>query len=296
MDDAYTNEQSDPRDLELNRLRKRIADLEQVVAGADYLESLCHRDDMVQAAKMIALGTLVSGMAHEINNPTNFITINAPILKDIFKDIEPVLDDYARTYDDFELCGIPYAELRDEIPTLFRGIEEGAKRIRNIVRDLRDYARPDSTTFAQVQLNDVVRASVNLMSNTLAKKTDRLSIRYGEDVPMIKGNAQKLEQVMVNLLLNACQALPSKQAAIEIHTHQAEQSEVIVVIADEGCGITAENISRIQDPFFTTRRDEGAIGLGLSLCSRVLAQHHAHMVFESRENQGTRVSLHFPVL
>jgi PAS domain S-box-containing protein len=252
---------------------------------------------LIQADKMIALGTLVSGVAHEINNPNNFIMMNTPLLLELWQEICPILERYYETSGDFSIKGFNYSELKRDVPGLFAGIINGAKRIKNIVRDLKDFARPGTDDIDQdVDINQVVKTAVNLTSTMIEKSTLHFSIHYGMNIPGLKGNFQRLEQVLVNLIENSCQALPDKEKRIAISTGFDEQTGSITVkVKDEGMGIEPRQVKFILDPFFTTRRESGGIGLGLSISAAIINRHGGTLSFDSQPGKGTTATITLPV-
>jgi len=256
-----------------------------------------HQQQLMQASKMVALGTLVSGVAHEVNNPNNFIMLNSPILKKAWENAMPILEKYYEENGDFILGGMNYTEMRANIPTLFSGISEGSKRIKRIVDDLKNFVRDDSADLTQsVDINDVLKSAVSLLSNMIKKSTNQFSIEYGKKVPLIEGNYQRLEQVMINLIHNACQALPDPQKGIFITIRfDWKDSNIVIKVRDEGMGIPPETLDHITDPFFTTRHDSGGVGLGLSISSKIIEEHGGSMHFESENGAGTTVEIVLPI-
>ena len=255
------------------------------------------QERLIQADKMISLGILISGVAHEINNPNHFIMINSSILLEAWQSVLPVLDRHHVINGDFQVAGVPYSELRDHILELCEGITEGSERIMNIVKSLKDYARQGATDLDQeVNINDVLKATLNLLANQLRKSTTALSVVYGSDLPVIKGNFQRLEQVMVNLIQNACEALKDPSQGIHIVTYykQADGGRVVVEVKDEGGGIPAEDIKHVMDPFFTSKRDQGGTGLGLSVSTGIVKQHGGILELSSEPGKGTKAVLFLP--
>jgi len=255
-----------------------------------------HQEQLYHASKMVALGTLVSGVAHEINNPNNFIMINTPILREAWEGILPILDEYHREHGDFALAGMDYTVIRNKIPSLMSGIESGSNRILHIVQDLKNYVQKDSTGLDNaIDLNRVVDSALSLISNMIQKSTRRFSVNYGKDLPSIKGNFQRLEQIVINLVQNACQALPDKEKAVSITTgFDRERGYITLIVKDEGIGIPEKNLPYITNPFFSTRQDKGGLGLGLSISQRIIEEHHGKMTFQSQEGKGTRVEVILP--
>ena len=260
-------------------------------------EARLHQQQMTQASKMVALGTLVSGMAHEINNPNNFIMLNAPLLLEAWESGRPILEEYYEKHGDFLLGGMKYSEMRENIPILFSGIFDGSKRIKQIVEDLRDFARRDTSDMTQwVDVNAVLKSAVTLLSNTIMKSTNHFSTEYGKNLPLLKGNFQRFEQVIINLIQNACQALPDPQGGISVTTSYDEKKRSILIsIQDEGMGIPPEALPRIMEPFFTTKRDSGGLGLGLSISSRIVKEHGGALAFISEPRKGTTAKIILPV-
>jgi PAS domain S-box-containing protein len=256
-----------------------------------------HQQQLMQAGKMVALGTLVSSVAHEINNPNNFIMLNAPLLSEAWEGAMPILDEYYERNGDFVVGGMKYTEVRDNIVVLFSGILDGAKRIKQIVEDLRDFVRRDASDMTQsVEMNAVLRSAISLLSNTIMKSTNHFSVAYGKDLPVLKGNFQRFEQVMINLIQNACQALPDNRKGIFVSTsYDEKRNSIVVEIEDEGTGIPSEMLSRITDPFYTTKSDSGGLGLGLSISSKIVREHGGALTFTSEPEKGTKAEIVLPV-
>jgi PAS domain S-box-containing protein len=256
-----------------------------------------HEQQMMQVSKMVALGTLVSGVAHEINNPNNFIMLNTPLLLEAWESGKPILEEYFEKNGDFLIGGMPYTEMRGNIPVLFSGILDGSKRIKQIIEDLRDFIRRDGSDMTQLfDVNGVIRSAISLLSNILMKATTHFSVEYGDSLPPLKGNFQRFEQVIINLIQNACQALPNNQKGIFLSTSYDEKTDcVIVKLQDEGMGIPADVFPHIEEPFFTTKHDFGSLGLGLSISSRIVKEHGGTLNFTSEKGKGTTAEIVLPV-
>ena len=259
-------------------------------------EAELRRRQLLEADKMASLGVLASGVAHEINNPNNFIMMNAPILRNAWTDISPILNRYYDHYGDFTLANIPYSEIREEIPRLFDGIEDGSRRIRQIVLNMKDYARKDTLDMDQaVDVGEVIKASLALLSHQIRKSAKSVTIQCPKDLPPVRGNRQRLEQVMVNLIQNACQSLADREKGISVSaSFEDKNGEVIVDVADEGAGIRPEHLEQIFDPFFTTKTEMGGTGLGLSVCKSIVKEHGGRLEFTSEMGKGTNARLSLP--
>lgn len=253
-------------------------------------------EQLVQAGKMVSLGILVSGVAHEINNPNNAIILVLPMLSRMWYDALPILDEYREQNGDFMLSNLRYSYARERVPEMFTDVMASSKRIKRIVTDLKNYARQGSTVLNEIiSINSVVRAALMLLDNQLTKSTENLTVRYGERIPHFQGNFQKIEQVVINLVQNACEALRDRGRSIEVSTgHCSATDRVWVMVVDQGRGIPAEDLPHVTDPFFTTRRGRGGTGLGLSISSRIMQEHGGDIAFSSVPGQGTSVTISFP--
>jgi PAS domain S-box-containing protein len=253
---------------------------------------------LIQANKMTSLGLLVSGVAHEINNPNTFIMANTEILGRTWADAMTVLREYYREHGDFQLGGLPFTALDETAPQLFSGIIAGSKRIDSIVSDLKNFARDERGNNAGiVDINRVATNAVTMIHHQILKFTDNFRFDPGEDIPPVAGSFQQLEQVLINLLLNACHALPSRSSSIRIITgYDAAAGRVVVTISDEGRGMTREESRRIMEPFFTTKLDSGGTGLGLSISNSIIREHKGTLDFESTPGKGTDFVISLPAM
>jgi polar amino acid transport system substrate-binding protein len=258
-----------------HQVRARTASLRREVAERERaVEDLkLHQQQLVQADKMAALGVLVSGVAHEINNPNGLILLATPSVKAFVLDALEVLDDRAGDEGDFEIGGVPYSRARAEVPRLLDQMQDGSRRIKRIVEDLKDFARrQDAPRLEPVDLNVVAQASLRLVENAVRKATGRFEARWGNGPLTVFGDGQRIEQVIVNLVLNACQALPDRDRAIAVSTAR-DGDRVILRVRDEGAGIAPEHLPRLTDPFFTTKRESGGTGLGLAVSAGIVKEH-----------------------
>jgi len=259
-------------------------------------EARLQEQQLIQADKMTSLGLLVSGVAHEINNPNHFILGNAQSLQGLWEGAVPVLERYYQEHGDFRMGGLNFSKARQFLPDLIRGIQEGAGRIKVIVQELRDYARQEPTYLKEkVNMNGVVESATILMSNMIKKRTNHFSVYYDEALPEVLGNFQRLEQVVINLIQNGCEALDNPENGLTVRTEYDPQKALISVsVEDEGCGIAPEHLSHVTDPFFTTKRDSGGTGLGLSVSSGIVKEHGGTLRFVSTLGQGTISIIELP--
>jgi polar amino acid transport system substrate-binding protein len=223
--------------------------------------------------------------------------LNAPMLHRAWESVRPIVEEYHRDHGDFLVAGLEYSEMREQVPRLFSELEESAKRIKQIVQDLKDYARQDTSRHLEaVDLNEIAKAAVRLTHNKVKKATRYFVTHYEPSLPTIKGNWHRLEQVIINLIHNACEALPDKQAGVTLATvYHPGEGRVEVRVQDEGVGIPHEVLGQITDPFFTTKRNLGGTGLGLSVSAGIVKEHNGSMHFDSEPGRGTIAVVSFPV-
>jgi polar amino acid transport system substrate-binding protein len=283
------------------QVAQRTASLAREVEERErVLEELrVHQQQLVHADKMAALGVLVAGVAHEVNNPNGYILLNLPILKAAFDDAAEALDARASTEGDLRVAGLPWSRMRVEIPQMLDEMAAGGRRIKHIVQDLKDFARREdrAPVHGPVDVNDVARSAVRLLDHAIRKATRRFELDLPAGLPPVKGDAGRIEQVVVNLLLNACQALPGSDRAVRLATsHDAARGEVVIEVIDEGVGIAQAQIARLTEPFFTTRRESGGTGLGLSVSAGIVKEHGGTLEFRSTVGQGTTARLTLPAV
>ena len=271
----------------------------QDITERKHAEALAKKqqEQLFQASKMISLGTLISGFAHEVNNPNNYIRLNAQGLMDFWNDIEKVLESAIEDSEDLVLQRIPFPSAKGMIREMLNGIVEGSKRIEGLIEDLKAYVREGKGELLEsVDINNVVESGSKIIRSLINKSTINFSFIAAENLPKVEGNSHQLEQVIINLLTNACQSLENKDKSIAISTEKDELSEwITIVIEDEGIGIDKEHISRITDPLFTTRRDKGGTGLGLSVSHQIIREHGGELIFDSEPGRGTVASVRLPL-
>ena len=250
---------------------------------------------LLHADKMASLGMLVAGVAHEINNPNSLIMLNIPQLQRSWCDVAPILEEHFLQQGDFLVGGLKYSQMREEIPEMLDEMRDSADRIKQIVNDLKDFGRHDNSgMMGLIDLNEVAKNAMRLVANAISKATNHFNVHLDNNPMKLRGNSRRIEQVVVNLLLNACQALDSSDQEISLRTSvRVNSGELVMEIEDQGCGIPLEQLSLLTDPFFTTRRGRGGTGLGLSISAGIVNEHNGRMEFESKVGVGTLVRLIF---
>ena len=254
------------------------------------------QEQLMQTNKMVSLGTLVSSVAHEINNPISSVMLNIQVFDKFWRAIQPVLDRYVDSDGNLEVGTMNYLQLRGRMPKLIQFSMEGVERVKRIVGDLKDFSGQKPADLREtVNLNEVVEKTIGLISSLIKRATNNFSCNLDENLPTLQGNSQRLGQVIINLLVNACQALSDPSQAIIITTSYLEESEEIILeIRDTGKGMTSEVLARIKDPFYTTKRDSNGTGLGLSISDTIIRNHRGWLEFRSEPGKGTTATVMLP--
>ncbi len=252
-----------------------------------------HHDQLLQADKMISLGILASGMAHEINNPNNSIMLNISVLQKTWNSIIPILNECSAEKEDLRIGGVKYEKMKGKIPLLFSGIIESSKKIQRIVKDLKYFSGQDLISLKnQVDMESIAQSAISLTTNMIHKSTRNFKAVFEKNLPNVMGNFQNLEQVIINLVQNACQALETPENGIFITiTYDRKAGEIVTRVKDEGVGIPEKDLKYITEPFFTSKRSSGGTGLGLYVSSKIINDHGGTLRFYSSLGEGTTVEV-----
>ncbi len=247
-------------------------------------------------ARLASIGVLSAGVAHEINNPNNSISFSASLLSRAWQDITPILVEYYKKNGDFLMGGLSFSETRETLPQLLSEISHNSVRIKRIVQNLKHMARQEKDELNQtVDIQQVLEGTMMILHNQIQKCTDVCTLAVSEDLPPVRGNSQQMEQVFINLLSNALQALPERSCGVYIDAVLDTDHEYLTVtVRDEGCGISERDIGRLTKPFFTTRGESGGTGLGLSISQSIVERHGGSLVFVSELGRGTTVTVKIP--
>lgn len=242
---------------------------------------------LIQHSKMISIGELAAGMAHEINNPMGYVQNNLSTLKKYVSTLTEAL----KLQQDPNIPMNKNIEfILSDIDNLFSESFEGIQQILSIVSGLKSFARTTDSTFSMCDINQCIENSLKMSRNQLKYKCE-LKTELAT-LPSVYGNHNQLTQVFVNLLVNASQAIEEK-GTITIKTF-VERTKVVIVIADTGCGISPENIPKIFDPFFTTKPVGIGCGLGLSISYGIIQDHGGTIEVTSKEHVGTTFIIRLP--
>ena len=272
---------------------------EELVTGKVQLEHL--QTQIVQSAKMASLGQLAAGVAHELNNPVGFVHANLEMLDQYFKDLTRLI----QFYDGAEISAadharvssikheIGYPAIIEDINSIVRDCRDGADRIRDIVQNLRTFSRLDEADYNLTNIHEGLDSTVRLISGYFSSGNITLVREYG-DLPTIQAFSGQLNQVWMNLLVNAAQAIGSGKGELMIKT-SVDSDNIFVEVSDSGCGIAVQDLNRIFDPFFTTKPVGEGTGLGLSISFGIVERHGGNITVDTRLNEGTTFKVRLPL-
>ncbi|HMV41264.1 MAG TPA: ATP-binding protein [Leptospiraceae bacterium] len=278
------------------KLKKTLAQLEE-----QHTQLKATQAQLVQAEKMAGLGTLVAGVAHEVNNPTNYISLSSRALeRDIDKFRKEVISLMAGSEDEI----IQYFEENfSKFQKSLSNILEGSERIRTIVQDLRSFSRLDEAEKKEADLCEVLDSTLRIVK-TQYKRSIKITSHY-----LVKRKIEcypaQLGQVFLNILINACHAILQKQidtleqfsGKIKLTLQENEESdELQVVIEDNGCGMSEDVLQRIFEPFFTTKLVGQGTGLGMSISYGIIQKHNGRIDVISKMHEGTTVTVSIPFI
>lgn len=269
---------------------------------------------LVQGEKMSSLGQLVAGVAHEINNPVNFIYGNLTHARGYTSDLLHLIELYQHHYPmphdaiRAEAEDMDLAFIMEDLPKLLNSMKVGAERIQGIVSSLRNFSRMDEAEMKAVNLHDGIDSTLMILQNRTKANAEKAEIeivrRYG-DLPLVECYAGQLNQVFMNILSNAIDALeevrihklPDKpQAYIEITTTLTDENQISITLRDNGSGIPESIQARLFDPFFTTKPIGKGTGMGLSISYQIVTEKHGGtLVCTSEEGMGTAFTITLPL-
>jgi two-component system NtrC family sensor kinase len=230
-----------------------------------------HQEQLVHSRKIAAVGTLTSGIAHELNNPINNIVLTAEALKEDFRSMSP-----------------------EESMGLIQDILTQSERASEIVKGLLDFSRAERPDFEAMSIRALIQDTLKLVRNQLTLSGIHVEDEVPADLPPIHGEKKSLQQVFLNLFINAIQAMLDG-GTLRISAHPSDNQWIVIDVSDTGIGIDPEHLSQIFDPFYTTKQVGKGTGLGLSVTYGIVEKHGGHIEVKSRKGQGTTFTVTLPL-
>jgi signal transduction histidine kinase len=265
------------------------------------------RQKIIQADKLVTLGTMASSMAHEIANPNTVVSSNVEFLKAYWDHIFPVLDKVYQNKENSLVGSLPYSVVKEKVLDGITGIARSSERMRSIISQLRDfYSQSKPVEFKIIELHKLIESSLVFVAHEL--KRGAISIRrlLEPGSVLIRGDTHQIEQVLINLLLNSIAAVREsrslnrrsrEQDNIILSTRLIKEGEIVEIsIRDHGIGMDKDTLRQINRPFFTTRIKKGGSGLGLYVSNKIIRDHKGSLTFTSQAGEGTTASIQLPVI
>ncbi len=278
--------------------------------GLAYNKLKSSQSQLIQSEKMASLGQMVAGLAHEINTPLGYVRNNVEMTHAALGDVRALIQSYQDVVDavlsgsdpaEFERRAVAL-ELRrasvdaaalDDLRGLLDDTVFGVGQIADLVGNLKDFSRLDQARMESVDVHKLIESALKIGGNLLRKNNVSIARQFG-DVPPIECSPAQINQVLLNLITNAAQAIEHAQGRITLRTH-AVGRYVLIAVEDNGKGIAADHLERIFDPFFTTKAIGQGTGLGLSICYQIVEQHHGRIRVTSTADTGTRFLVVLPL-
>lgn len=279
------------RTQELSLTHQQLSQRHQQLETA-YQELTQTQEQLIQSEKMASLGLLVAGVAHELNNPVSYVDSNLEFIEEYAEILASIVKTGAEPGNPAKRLDLAYVDtLLQTLHELIVSSREGTERIKKIVLDLRVFSRTDDQGLMAVDVQDGLESTLNLLDK---EYRDRITIHraYG-NLPRVECYPGQINQVFMNLLQNAAQAIPNR-GDVWIST-EAAGTQVMISIRDNGVGIAESDLARIFDPFFTTKPVGSGTGLGLSISYGIIERHGGKMQVRSTVNEGTTLTIQLPV-
>jgi two-component system NtrC family sensor kinase len=314
----HTRELIDTNRLLNNEIEKRKRTEKKLIKSKHVLQTTVKKlksvqSSLIQSEKLASVGQLAAGVAHEINNPTAFVSSNLKTGEGYVKELSAIIDSYRQVmailkpsadgrFTDQQIQSVTDALkqveensdiefIMSDLADIFEESLEGTERIRKIVADLKDFAHPEAPERHLVDLHQCLDSTINIVWNELKYKAELIKA-YG-DLPPVSCYPQQINQVFVNLLVNAAHAI-EKKGTIRIQTQTGDEN-VEVHISDTGSGIPEQHLTKIFDPFFTTKPVGMGTGLGLSMSYGIIQRHKGRILVESEVGKGTCFKVILPI-
>ena len=270
------------RDITLRKREEEMARLQQ--------------QNFMRMDKLTSLGVLVAGMAHEISVPNQVILSNATLLSGVSPQLAALLGEAAAGTEGHLIAGLEAAEFRDRLPEMLSAVVKSSTLIDAIIRNLREFsADSPGRGMALFDVNTAIRNAVDLVNAYIRRSTDRFTLELHSGLPRTRGNAQRLEQVFINLIVNACQSLGGRDNAIAVRSLPGDTGATLrVTVRDEGAGIPQEILPHVREAFFTTREASGGTGLGLYVSQAIVTAHGGTLELTSEPGVGTEAAVILP--
>ncbi|HPG30710.1 MAG TPA: PAS domain S-box protein, partial [bacterium] len=252
--------------------------------------------NIFQTERLATLGTLIAGIAHEINNPNTLLTLNIPTLEKYCSVILPVVEEHLAATGSAKIGKFEVSELKDDIHSIMSSLKIGSDRIQKIIETLKEFSSQSSDELIQqINVEDVINKSYTIAGATIRKSGAVIKFEIEPDIVGFSGRYIEIEQLIVNMMVNSAHALQNREnPEIKISASRTA-THFRLCFMDNGSGIESNILTRIFDPFYTTKQSSGGTGLGLSIVYNIIKKHKGAILPISETNRGTIFIIDFPL-
>ena len=278
-------------------VEKEFKTEDAIIRISDITEKKMFEHRIRQSEKMASLGILVSAIAHEINNPNNFISFNIPILKEYLEELIPIIDEFVGDDHRREFFQMPYDDFRKDLFKILDNIGHGSERISAFVANLKEFTYSDKNRIDKwIDLSAVIEKAIALCENKVRNNVKTLSVEIPQNLPPILSDPYTLQHILINLLINAAQAANKEDSWIKLSVSegQTRSDQLIIEVSDNGCGMDEKTKQHLFDPFFTTKSIGEGTGLGLYICYTLIGELGGRIDVDSEPGQGSTFKVILP--
>lgn len=285
------------RQVDRRKLEKKNRELKRAVLKLEKAHT-----QLIHSEKMASLGQLAAGVAHEINNPIGFILSNQRVMKDYVQDLQSALNAINQRLHSGEQVTNQWLNelfadkdvdfIIDDLEALAKDNEDGAAKVSEIVNSLKHFSHSSDMDFREIDIQDCIQKSLKVANNAL-KQRGEVDVQIPDNLPTVNGNASQVQQVLINLLVNAAHA--TKEGGTVAVSVSFNDDNVSITVADTGSGMDESTLNRLFTPFFTTKDVGEGTGLGLSMSLGIIEAHGGDILVESEQGKGSVFTVVLPV-
>ena len=278
-------------------VEKEFSTEDALIRICDITEKKLSEHRIRQSEKMVSLGILVSAIAHEINNPNNFISFNIPILKEYLEELIPIIDEFVGDDQRREFFQMPYDDFRKDLFKILDNIGHGSERISAFVANLKEFTYSDKNRIDKwIDLSAVIEKAIALCENKVRNNVKTLSVEIPQNLPPVLSDPYTLQHILINLLINAAQAANKEDSWIKLSVSkgQTRPDQLTIEVSDNGCGMDEKTKQHLFDPFFTTKSIGEGTGLGLYICYTLIGELGGRIDVDSEPGQGSTFKVILP--
>ncbi len=267
---------------------------QRVISFMDVTESKRAKEQMYRSEKMALLGQIVAGVAHEIDNPNNFVHFNLPILRRYIDELRPIVMAESEQDPGLRLAGLEAGAFFEDVTSLLDDMQHGCQRVTDIVGQLKDHLTAQKKEKRPEDPAALIGRAIALAGKKVRDRGCRLELDVPDGLSPVIMDAGGIEQVLINLLVNAAQARDKDDAFVRVRARTTGEGSLEMSVEDNGTGMAEGTLGRIFEPFFTTKDPDEGTGLGLWVCHGIVEEHGGTLAVDSTPGQGTVFTVRLP--